>query len=158
MFRSGVSSSSPEGLRWTAISTPAGNELIQLSVGPTGLVWGVLFNGCAIVRTGVTRDRLSGESWLDVKPPIPNNNCDTIGQDLMIVQLSVGTNSVWCVTNDNSVWFRRGIKGELAGLNEDAAIGSGWVEMTGNISMVSVASNDQVLFALLTLTVHMKSY
>lgn len=152
MFRSGVSTSSPEGLRWTAISTPAGNELTQLSVGPTGLVWGVLFNGCAIVRTGVTRDRLSGESWLDVKPPSSspsntdgnNGTSTTILENLSISQLSVGTNSVWCVTNDNRVWFRRGIKGEMAGVNENAAIGSGWVEMTGNISMVSVASNDQV--------------
>lgn len=147
MFRSGVSTSSPEGLRWTAISTPAGNELTQLSVGPTGLVWGVLFNGCAIVRTGVTRDRLSGESWLDVKPPNVNSNGEQLAianDSLMIVQLSVGTNSIWCVTNDNRVWFRRGIKGELAGISENAAIGSGWVEMAGNISMVSVASNDQV--------------
>lgn len=41
-----------------------------------------------------------------------------------------------CVTNDNHVWFRRGVKGETAGISEDAAIGSGWVEMVGNISMV----------------------
>ncbi|GBP08947.1 Tectonin beta-propeller repeat-containing protein [Eumeta japonica] len=40
--------------------------------------------------------------------------------------------------------FRRGINGEMAGSCEDAAIGSGWVEMVGNISMVSVANNDQV--------------
>lgn len=49
-----------------------------------------------------------------------------------------------CVTNDNHVWFRRGVKGETAGISEDSAIGSGWVEMIGNISMVSVAANDQV--------------
>lgn len=49
-----------------------------------------------------------------------------------------------CVTNDNHVWFRRGVKSETAGISEDAAIGSGWVEMVGNISTVSVAANDQV--------------
>lgn len=32
----------------------------------------------------------------------------------------------------------------MAGISEDAAIGSGWVEMVGSISMVSVAANDQV--------------
>lgn len=32
----------------------------------------------------------------------------------------------------------------MSGTNEDAAIGSGWVEMIGNMLMVSVASNDQV--------------
>lgn len=144
MFRGGVSINAPEGLRWTAISTPVGSELSQLSVGPTGLVWAVLFNGRAIVRSGVTRDNLAGMSWLDVKPPI---HCNVDSKNaLKIIQVSVGTNAVWCVCNDCSVWFRRGIKGELAGISEDAAIGSGWVEMIGNISMVSVAANDQVSF------------
>ncbi|KAI9586935.1 tectonin beta-propeller repeat-containing protein [Glossina fuscipes] len=143
MFRTGVSNSSPEGLRWTAISTPAGSELTQLSVGPTGLVWAVLYNGRVIVRSGVTRENLAGEAWLDVKPPTPVNGCDATN-GLKIVQVSVGTDSVWCVTNDNSVWFRRGIKGDASGISEDAAIGGGWVEMIGNISTVSVAANDQV--------------
>lgn len=135
MFRSGVGPTSPEGLRWTAIPTPSGCEVSQISVGPTGLVWAVLFNGRTIVRSKVTKDSPTGESWLEVKPP---------GNNLKITQISVGTNSVWCVTNDNHVWYRRGIKGEMAGFSEDAAIGSGWVEMVGNISSISVAANDQV--------------
>ncbi|XP_055708110.1 tectonin beta-propeller repeat-containing protein [Phlebotomus papatasi] len=135
MFRSGVSTTSPEGLRWTAITTPSGAEVSQISVGATGLVWASLYCGRAIVRSGVTKDSFTGESWLEVKPP---------GNGLKIVQVSVGTNSVWCVTNDNHVWFRRGVKGETAGISEDAAIGNGWVEMVGNISSVSVAANDQV--------------
>lgn len=143
MFRGGVSMSAPEGLRWTAISTPVGSELAQLSVGPTGLVWAVLYNGRAIVRSGVTRDNLAGSAWLDVKPPIHTNSTDS-ANSLKIVQVSVGTNAVWCVCNDCSVWFRRGINGNASGVSEDAAIGSGWVEMIGNISMVSVAANDQV--------------
>lgn len=86
MVRSGVNTSSPEGLRWTAISTPSGCEVSQISVGNTGLVWAVLYNGRVIVRSGVTKDSMSGESWLEVKPP---------GTGLKIVQVSVGTNSVW---------------------------------------------------------------
>ncbi|XP_055376755.1 tectonin beta-propeller repeat-containing protein [Condylostylus longicornis] len=136
MFRSGVSTTSPEGLRWTAISTQPGNDVVQISVGATGLVWATLANGRALVRSGVSKDRLHGESWLEVKPP---------GNGLKIIQLSVGTDSVWCVTNDQHVWFRRGVKGEAASISEDAAIGNNWVEMVGNISMVSVAHNDQVL-------------
>lgn len=135
MLRTGVSTTSPEGLRWTAISTPSGCEVSQISVGATGLVWAVLYNGRVIVRSGVTKDIPTGESWLEVKPP---------GNGLKILQVSVGTNSVWCVTNDNHVWFRRGVKGESAGISEDSAIGSGWVEMVGTISSVSVAANDQV--------------
>lgn len=149
MFRTGVSTIAPEGLRWTAIPTPAGSELIQLSVGPTGLVWAVLYNGRVIARSGVTRDRLSGEAWLSVKPPIPSSSDSDGPNGLKVVQVSVGTNAVWCVTDDNSVWFRRGIAGELAGISEDAAIGNGWVEMIGNISMVSVAENDQVEIVLI---------
>lgn len=135
MFRTGVSTTSPEGLRWTAVSTPSGAEVTQISVGATGLVWAVLANGRCIVRSGVTRESLTGDSWLEIKPP---------GNGLKVSQVSVGTNSVWCVTNDNHVWFRRGVKGEASGISEDAAIGTGWVEMVGNISTVSVASNDQV--------------
>lgn len=136
MYRSGVSTTSPEGLRWTAVTTPSGTEVSQISVGSLGLVWAVLYNGRVLVRSGVTRDTPMGESWLEVKPP---------GQGTSrIVQVSVGTNAVWCVTNDNRVWFRRGVKGETAGICEDAAIGKGWVEMVGNISSVSVAGNDQV--------------
>lgn len=84
---------------------------------------------------GVTRDRLIGETWIEVKPPAAG---------IRIAQVSVGTNAVWCVTSDNHVWFRRGVKGALAGFSEDAALGSGWVEMVGNMSNVAVAPNDQV--------------
>ncbi|XP_058061619.1 tectonin beta-propeller repeat-containing protein [Anopheles bellator] len=135
MFRSGVSTTAPEGLRWTAVTTPSGCEVSQIAVGATGLVWAVLYNGRAIVRAGVTRDALTGSAWLEVKPP---------GASLKIVQVAIGTNSVWCVTNDNHVWFRRGVRGEASGVSEDAAIGSSWVEMVGNISHISVAANDQV--------------
>lgn len=135
MFRTGVSTVSPEGLRWTAISTPSGSEVSQISVGPTGLVWACLFDGRALVRSKVTKESFTGESWIEVKAP---------GNGLKIIQVSVGMNSVWCITNDNHVWFRRGVKGETAGISEDAAIGSGWVEMVGNLSSISVAGNDQV--------------
>lgn len=60
MFRTGVSTTSPEGLRWTAVPLPQGCEVNQLSVGPTGLVWALLLNGRAIVRCGVSRDSLTG--------------------------------------------------------------------------------------------------
>lgn len=135
MFRNGVSTTSPEGLKWVAISTPSGCEVCQISVGATGMIWASCQNGRALVRAGVTRDNLTGKAWLEVKPP---------GTGLKIIQVSVGHSAVWCITNDNHVWFRRGVHGTTAGISEDAAIGSGWVEMIGNISSISVAQNDQV--------------
>lgn len=103
--------------------------------GETGLVWAVKSGGRALVRTGIRSDNLIGDKWIEVYPP---------GENVKIMQVSVGTNAVWCVTNDNHVWFRRGIKGDICGISEEAAIGNGWVEMVGNISQVSVAANDQV--------------
>lgn len=78
---------------------------------------------------------LSGESWLEVRPP---------GEGLRLVHVSVGTNAVWAVSNDKRVWFRKGVRGDAAEISEDMAMGSGWVEMVGNMSYVSVAANDQV--------------
>lgn len=98
-------------------------------------MWATLYNGKALVRTGIRRDFPVGDDWAEVHAP---------SDDIKINQLSVGTNSVWCVTNDHRVWFRRGIKGEISGISVDAATGNGWIEMVGNISHVSVASNDQV--------------
>lgn len=60
MFRTGVSTTSPEGLRWTAIAVPPLCEVNQLSVGPTGLVWALLLDGNVLIRSGVTRDNPTG--------------------------------------------------------------------------------------------------
>lgn len=60
MFRFGVSTTSPEGQRWSAIKLTSGSEVSQVSVGVSGLVWAVLLNGKAIVRTGVTRENPMG--------------------------------------------------------------------------------------------------
>jgi tectonin beta-propeller repeat-containing protein 1 len=62
MFRTGVSTTAPEGLRWTSITVPPGCEVNQVSVGPTGLVWAVLWNGRALVRAGVTRENPTGNT------------------------------------------------------------------------------------------------
>nr|CAD7586073.1 unnamed protein product [Timema genevievae] len=134
MFRTGVSTTAPEGLRWSSITVPPGCEVTQISVGPTGLVWAVLWNGRALVRTGVTRENPTGDFWLEIAAP----------EELKLLQVSVGTNAIWAVTRDHRVWFRKGVRGESAGMNDELAKGSGWVEMVGNMASVSVASNDQV--------------
>lgn len=132
-FRSGVSTTSPEGRKWIPISTEC--EISQVSVGSSGLVWATCHNGRGLVRSGVTRDNPQGKTWLEVKPP---------KNDLKLIQVSVGTDSVWGITNDNHIWFRKGVNGATAGISEDAATGSGWIEMVGNMSSISVAPNDQV--------------
>lgn len=134
MFRSGCSTISPEGRKWIPISTDC--EVSQISVGATGMVWAACHNGRALVRIGVTRDCQQGKSWLEVKPP---------GNNLKLTQISVGTNAVWAITNDHHVWFRKGINAATAGISEDAALGSGWIEMVHHpMSSISVSANDQV--------------
>lgn len=135
MCRVGVSSISPEGQKWLPIPVPQGCEVKQVCVGATGLVWAILWNGKALVRLGVTRHNPSGEDWVEV--PAPNEN-------ERLSQVAVGTNAVWAVTTSNHVWFRRGIRGTVAGESGECARGCGWVEMVGRMGLVSVAANDQV--------------
>lgn len=134
MFRVGVSTTSPEGLRWSAIKLPASYEVSQVSVGPSGLVWAVLQSGKAIVRTGITRENPMGDDWTEVEAP----------ENERLLQVSVGLDSVWAVTSVGNVWFRKGIKGEMSGICEQLATGTGWVEMASRMALISVASNDQV--------------
>lgn len=134
MFRSGVSTTSPEGLKWINVSIPPNCDIKQISVGPTGLVWALLASGRVLIRKGVTKDCLLGETWLEVKSP----------EESKLSHISVGNCAVWAISNDTRVWFRKGIDGEAAGTSENAALGTGWLEVSGNMSHISVALNDQV--------------
>ncbi|XP_047527964.1 tectonin beta-propeller repeat-containing protein [Vanessa atalanta] len=134
MYRVGVSTISPEGLKWINVSIPPNCDIKQISVGPTGLVWALLWSGRAIVRKGITKDCPSGEAWLEVKSP----------PDTKLITVSVGYNTVWAVSSDTRVWFRKGIEGTLVGNSETAAMGTGWLEINGNMIHISVGINDQV--------------
>lgn len=135
MFRVGVCTACPEGDAWMAIPTPHGEEVNQLSVGATGLMWAVSWNGHALARLGVTRANIVGESWAEISPPSDTSK---------LSHVSVGVNAVWAITRDNKVWFRKGIRGSESGVSETWAVGSGWVEMVGEMSLLSVGPNDQV--------------
>ncbi|XP_039292319.1 tectonin beta-propeller repeat-containing protein [Nilaparvata lugens] len=143
MWRAGVSVTSPEGIRWSSVPVPQGSEVKSISCGPTGIVWALLWSGRVLVRTGITGGRPTGESWTDVAPP---------EDKLKLAWVSVGSSAVWAVTNDRRVWFRRGVRSLAAGGQtsnsqdgvDESPCGSGWVEMVGEMSMVSVAPNNQV--------------
>lgn len=83
-----------------------------------------------------------GEDWSEVESP---------EKDLRLVQVSVGTDAVWAVTHDGGVWFRKGVQGEISGVCEQLATGTGWVEMLSKMALVSVAPNDQVIILILYL-------
>lgn len=134
MYRSGVSTTSPEGLKWMNVSIPPNCDIKQISVGPTGLVWALLWTGRAIVRKGITKDCPTGEAWLEVKSPT----------EAKLTVISVGFNAVWAISSDTRVWFRKGVDGNSAGSSEISAMGIGWLEITGNMVHISVGINDQV--------------
>ncbi|CAK1552037.1 unnamed protein product [Leptosia nina] len=134
MYRSNVSATSPEGLKWINVSIPPNCDIKQISVGPTGLVWALLWSGRAIVRKGVTKDCPTGEAWLEVKSP----------EETKLTVVSVGYNVVWAVSSDTRVWFRKGVDGNACGSSELAAMGSGWLNINGNMMHISVGINDQV--------------
>lgn len=134
LVRENVKTHCPEGNSWQHIETPGENEVHQASVGPSGLVWGVTWDGSALVRVGVTRDAHYGTAWVKVESP----------SDSKLMQVSVGLDAVWAVSRDHKVWFRKGVRGASAGLNDMCATGSGWVEMVNKMSIVTVSPKDQV--------------
>ena len=78
---------------------------------------------------------VAGEEWLEV--PSPEKN-------LKLVQISAGLNSVWAMTNDNRVWFRKGIRADRSHASEELLKGSGWIEMVTEMISISVSAHDQV--------------
>lgn len=57
--------------------------------------------------------------------------------DSKITQLSVGFQSVWAITNDSRVWYRKGI-------DQNLSEGTCWVKLNTFMFSVSVTPNDQV--------------
>lgn len=51
--------SCPEGEQWIDIPTDELN-LVQVSVGPTGLLWGCTWDGAAVVRKGISHSEPTG--------------------------------------------------------------------------------------------------
>lgn len=62
MVREGVTGLCPEGCRWTHVATPLDRDVTSVSVGRSGRVWAVTWDGGVLVRTGVTRDCPTGTS------------------------------------------------------------------------------------------------
>ncbi|XP_063601090.1 tectonin beta-propeller repeat-containing protein 1-like [Penaeus indicus] len=148
MVRSGVDGTCPEGCSWQHIPTPPERDVTTVGVGRSGRVWSVTWDGTILVRTGVTRDAPTGVDWIVVEPPN--------GSPLQ--QVAVGTKSVWALTRDHKVWFRRGLQASKEAASEHNRSGNGtsqskadtgttgnsWLEMVGMLNMISVGPNDQV--------------
>ena len=50
----GVTAHCPEGQSWKDIPVDEEQEILNVSMGPTGLLWTITWAGTILVRTGVT--------------------------------------------------------------------------------------------------------
>ncbi|XP_064122930.1 tectonin beta-propeller repeat-containing protein 1-like isoform X2 [Macrobrachium nipponense] len=137
MVRAGVDGTCPEGCEWVHIPTPTDKDVTSVWVGRSGRVWAVTWDGNALVRTGVTRDTPTGTDWVVLDQP----------EGSRLHQLAVGVKSVWALTRDHRLWFRRGLEvsqDSSSGKNQNSELGSSWLLMVGLLNMVAVGPNDQV--------------
>ncbi|XP_072028977.1 tectonin beta-propeller repeat-containing protein 1-like, partial [Amphiura filiformis] len=132
--RVGVTRKCPEGLAWKNMETPDGKAVVQLSVGPTGMVWTVTWDGCVAVRAGVSRDNPVGTGWVDVEA-FPGTGLSNV---------VVGTNAVWAITRNHKVLFRKGFEAIRAYIDAKACTGESWIEMIGKMAAISIGPSDQV--------------
>ena len=102
----------------------------------SGLAWAVTWNGKVLVRLGVTRLDPTGTSWCEVDCPDPKSH---------ISHVSVGESCVWALSRDRRVWLRNGIRSASAGESESLAKGTKWIEMVGELHMISIGPGDQVI-------------
>ncbi|XP_068209881.1 tectonin beta-propeller repeat-containing protein [Palaemon carinicauda] len=137
MVRGGVDGTCPEGCNWVHIPTPADKDVTSVWVGRSGRVWAVTWDGHALIRTGVTRDTPTGTNWVVLEHP----------EGSYLHQLAVGVKSVWALTRDHRLWFRRGLEASFdssSGKSQNSDLGTSWLLMVGLLNMVAVGPNDQV--------------
>ncbi|XP_050436287.1 tectonin beta-propeller repeat-containing protein [Adelges cooleyi] len=126
-YRKNVNKMFPEGSQWLCVPAKEGSEARYIECSPTGSVWVVMWNGILLVRKGVDAKLPQGRSWVVVASP---------ESDSKIIQLSVGCQTVWAVTNDSRVWIRKDVENNIEG--------TCWAKLNTSMLSVSVSPNDQV--------------
>lgn len=100
-----------------------------------GKIWWVNTLSESVKITRLITILLTGDGWAEVDPP---------GANLRLTQVGVGIDSVWAVTDNGSVWFRKGVSGQSSTVCEQMATGTGWVDMASKMALISVSPDDQV--------------
>jgi hypothetical protein len=129
--REGVSPAAPGGTSWARVP----GTLARVSVGGTGLVWGLNQNGGIFVREGVTEADPAGTGWTRL-----NGDLATAG---------VGYVSGWGLNDAGGVWCRTGVcPAQPCGTAWNrvpgrlACITAGLAEEAGAVSVTSKSSAD----------------
>lgn len=86
-----------QGTGWEHVSSD--QPLNSISCAPFNLVWATGKKGCAYYRVGITENKLEGERWVCVEPPIGSQ----------LKQISVNSAGVWALDNQGKLHVRREI-------------------------------------------------
>jgi len=138
LYRDGIAQSCPEGTQWIRIDGCEDFNLTQVSVGPSGLLWAIQWDGTPIVRIGISHENPIGRFWQKIGLP---SKCPPTFQ---FAHVSVGMGAVWALGRNDKVFYRKGIDGVQAYTNENSACGCNWIDMVGDFKLISVGPNDQV--------------
>jgi tectonin beta-propeller repeat-containing protein 1 len=60
LYRQGINSVCPEGSDWVTVTLPEEVKAGQISVGPTGMVWMITWQGSLYLRTGISKFQPTG--------------------------------------------------------------------------------------------------
>ena len=60
LYRDGIVQTCPEGTQWIRVEGCEDLNLTQISVGPSGLLWAIQWDGTALIRVGITHQNPIG--------------------------------------------------------------------------------------------------
>lgn len=107
---------------WEYVNTD--QTLTSLSCGPYKRVWATARNGCAYWRLGISKDKLEGEKWVCVEPPIGSQ----------LKHVSVGLAGVWCIDSNGKIHVRKEV-------TDTFPEGTSWQTINVDPSVTNVAPN-----------------
>lgn len=109
-FREGMDNTQL-GSEWHLI---AADELVYISSGSDGSLWGATSTGAAIYRTGISIDSPRGSDWITI----------STGDDYHFTQISAGDAQIVALTTMGEAYFR-------AGVSADNKEGCAWTSLGG---------------------------
>jgi len=135
-FRENVSFMNLEGTNWKEINLPKNSVgASSVSCASNGQVWFILWDGSAMVRTGISRNEPFGTNWIEIKKP---------SESFGLRQICVGSKAVWALDNQGCVFYRFGINYEGISINSDHNHGSKWISVPGTMNSISISHSNQV--------------
>ena len=131
-FRDSVSLGNPQGREWREICLPKDVlGVISCSCSKSGLSGFITWAGSVLIRTGITRTEPYGSTWIEIQKPF----------DIGLRQLCIGSENMWALDNQGSVYYRTGINKIDNNKNTTK-----WIQVPGTMNALSLSYANQVHF------------